>query len=103
MSTRSLRTALAAALTLALAAPAAAQDPGGENNLGDEPPVPLSGGGGETSGGDGGGGTPGGGSAGSQNGVQLAETGSESALIALAGMGLLLAGTGLRVRLRGDL
>jgi hypothetical protein len=46
-------------------------------------------------------GSGGGGSQGSASGQQLARTGSETWLVALAGGGLLLTGVGLRLRLRG--
>ena len=54
-----------------------------------------------SSSGSGSSGSGGGGSPGSASGQQLARTGSETWLVALAGGGLLLTGVGLRLRLRG--
>jgi hypothetical protein len=95
MWTRSRRAAALAALLATLCvAPAHAQSPDEGSNLGDEPPVELGGGAG-----DGGkDGSPSG-HQGKQNGAQLANTGADPGLMGLAGLGLLLAGTGLRLRL----
>jgi hypothetical protein len=95
MWTRSRRAAaLAALLACFSVAPAYAQDPDEESNLGDEPPVELADGEESPRGDD----TRSTGR-GTQNGAQLANTGAEPALIGMAGLGLLLAGTGLRLRL----
>jgi LPXTG-motif cell wall-anchored protein len=87
MWTRSRRAAAIAAVIACLtASPALAQDPNLESNLGSEPPVALSDG---SSSGREGGGRP---------AVQLANTGAEPILFTAAGLGLLLAGAGLRLR-----
>ena len=94
MWTRTRRAAAFAALFLCLpASPAGAQDPNGDDNLGDEPPIELS---------DGAPSEPAEPEApgrGSANGARLADTGAEPGRLALAGLGLLLAGAGLRLRL----
>jgi hypothetical protein len=80
----------AAVITSIAAAPAAAQDPGTDSTLSDEPPVHLAGGPSAREREDG-----------SSATARLAETGAEPGLVATAGLGLLLAGAGLRIGQRG--
>lgn len=105
MPTRPLRLALLAALALLIsAAPAWAQDPTDESNLGDEPPIELRENeqpappddGQTTDDAENGASSA---SRGTSNGARLPDTGAEPAPVALVGLGLLFAGVGLRLRL----
>ena len=94
MWTRTRRAAAFAALSLCLlASPAGAQDPSGDDNLGEEPPIELR---------DSAPAEPAEPEApgrGSSSGARLADTGAEPGRLAVAGLGLLFAGAGLRLRL----
>ena len=90
MSARSHRVA-ALAVAISLLAPAGALAQDEDTGLSEDPPVQL--GGGSDSGSEE---TPAG------TGGSLADTGAEPALLGFAGLGLLLLGAGLRLRLPAD-